>query len=58
VRAFEEVDRLAREAGVAVLGSELIGLAPGAALDEAIADRVRLAHFDPERSIVERRLTP
>ena len=56
VRVFEEIERSAGVAGVDVLGSELIGLAPGAALDAEIAARVRLAGFDPDRHVVERRL--
>jgi len=56
VRAFEEVERLAREEGVRVAGSELIGLAPAAALDASVARRVRLRNFSAEHSIVERRL--
>jgi len=54
VRVFEEVAALAREHGVEVRESELIGLAPERALNEEVARRVRLASFDPERQIVER----
>ena len=53
VRVFEEVERLAREARVSILESELIGLAPAAALDAEVAARVRLRGFDPARHVVE-----
>ena len=56
LRAFEEVERRARELGVAVRGSELVGLAPRAALDAEVARRVRLAAFDPQRHVLEARL--
>jgi len=54
--AFEEVERRARELGVAVRASELVGLAPEGALDAGIARRVRLVGFDPARHLVEARL--
>ena len=52
---FEAIERLARQAGVEPLESELIGLAPAAALPEAVARRVKLRDFDPQQQIVERR---
>jgi glutamate formiminotransferase len=54
--AFDEVARLAREKGVAVEESELVGLAPAAALDAATARHVLLRDFDPREQIVESRL--
>ena len=56
VRVFERIEALARERGIGIRSSELIGLAPAAALDASIAARVRLAEFDPERHVLERRL--
>ena len=53
---FDEVRRLARERGVEVRESELIGLAPSAALDSSIASHVRLPDFDPKRHVLEERL--
>ncbi len=53
--AYEEIERRARAAGVEVEESELVGLAPAAALPDAVARRVKLRDFDPERQIVERR---
>ena len=53
---FDEVDRLAAERGIDVLESELIGLAPRAALDRDIAAHVRLVGFDPDRHVIEDRI--
>jgi len=52
---YEAIERLAREAGVEPLESELVGLAPAAALPGDAARRIKLRDFDPERQIVERR---
>ncbi len=52
---YEAIERLAREAGVEPLESELIGLAPAAALPDAVARRVKLRDFNPAQQIVERR---
>ena len=54
--AFERVRDEARRRGVEVARSELIGLAPEAALTAEIATAVQLPGFDPERMILERRL--
>jgi glutamate formiminotransferase len=54
--AFGAVEAEAQRLGVAVLGSELVGLAPAAALTPEIAARVRLRDFNEERMILERRL--
>ena len=55
-RAFDEVAARAAARGVAVAASELVGLAPAAALDAATAQHVRLLGFEPRRQIVEERL--
>jgi glutamate formiminotransferase len=52
---YEAIERLAQEAGVEPLESELIGLAPAAALPDVVASRVRLRDFDPAQQIIERR---
>jgi glutamate formiminotransferase len=53
---FDKVAELARARGVEVAESELVGLAPAAALDADTAAHVKLPHFDPARQIVEARL--
>ena len=55
-RVYDEVAARARAAGVEVLESELIGLAPAAALDAALAAHIRLPRFDPRTQVVEERL--
>ena len=52
---YEAIERLAGEAGVKPLESELVGLAPAAALPGDVARRIQLRDFDPQRQIVERR---
>lgn len=52
-RVYREVERLARERGVSVRESELVGLAPRAALPAGTAERVKLRGFDPKKQIVE-----
>ena len=52
-QVFDEVQRLARERGVAVRDSELVGLAPRACLDADIARAVCLRGFDPRRHVLE-----
>jgi len=54
-RAFDEVARQAARQGVDVLESEIVGLAPAAALDEATAAAIRLRGDWRER-ILERRI--
>ncbi len=49
VRAFETVARLAEAEGVEVLQSELIGLAPRAALGGAAPEDLRMEPLDPSR---------
>ncbi len=53
---FDKVAELAKARGVEVAESELIGLAPAAALDAATARHIRLPAFDPQQQIVERKL--
>jgi len=53
VTLFERVEELARQRGIGVRESELIGLAPRAALDREIAERVQLEGFCPERHVLE-----
>lgn len=53
---FDKVVELAAQRGVAVAESELIGLAPAAALDAATAKHVKLPTFVPEEQIVEAKL--
>lgn len=55
-RVYEEVERLASAAGVRVRESELVGLAPRAALGGGVPERIRLARFDPRAQIVEERV--
>jgi glutamate formiminotransferase / 5-formyltetrahydrofolate cyclo-ligase len=52
---YEAIARLAGEAGVQPLESELVGLAPAAALPGDVAARIRLRDFDPARQVIERR---
>ncbi len=49
VEAFEAVHGEAARAGISVLESELIGLAPAAALDASTAARMLLVDFSPSR---------
>jgi glutamate formiminotransferase / 5-formyltetrahydrofolate cyclo-ligase len=53
---FDAVALHARAAGVEIAESELVGLVPAAALDEATAAHVQLHAFDREQQVVERRL--
>ena len=55
-RVFDEVARRASAQRVDVVESELVGLAPSAALDDMIARHVRLRDYDPQQQIVEARL--
>lgn len=56
VEAFDAVVRAAAERGVRVRESELIGLAPAAALDADVAEHVLLRNFDPSKHVLEERL--
>ena len=53
VRVFQEIEKEARARGVGIRESELVGLAPRAALPEGAAQRIRLRGFDPTKQIVE-----
>lgn len=53
---FDAVAKLAADKGVEVAESELIGLAPAAALDAATAKHIQLPSFDPRQQIVEQKL--
>ena len=53
---FDKVKELASAKGVEVAESELIGLAPAAAIDEALAAHIQLPGFDRQQSIVEAKL--
>jgi glutamate formiminotransferase len=50
---YDAVAAQAAAAGVEVEESELVGLAPRAALDEATANHVRLRGFDAKKQIIE-----
>ena len=52
-RVFDEVAERATARGVEVVESELVGLAPAAALDDAIAAHVKLRDYDASKQIVE-----
>jgi glutamate formiminotransferase len=53
VRVFQEIEKEARARGLAIRESELVGLAPRAALPGGAAKAIRLRGFDPARQIVE-----
>ena len=52
-RVFREIEALAKGRGVSVRESELVGLAPRAALPAGLAQRIGLRGFDPRKQIVE-----
>lgn len=53
LRVYEEVERRARDAGISIFDSELVGLVPRAALDDATARRVKLRGYDPAKQVLE-----
>jgi len=53
LRVYEEIEKLAKERGVEIHESELVGLAPRAAMPDGLAERIRLRGFDPSRQIIE-----
>jgi glutamate formiminotransferase len=53
---FDATAKMAAAKGVKVAESELVGLAPAAALDAATAKHIQLPRFDPKQQIVERKL--
>jgi glutamate formiminotransferase / 5-formyltetrahydrofolate cyclo-ligase len=54
--AFDKVAELAAQRGVQVAESELVGLAPAAAIDRSLAEHIRLPAFDPRQQVVESKL--
>jgi glutamate formiminotransferase len=52
-RVYDEIEKLARERGVAIRESELVGLAPRAAITPGLAASVKLRGFDPKKQVVE-----
>lgn len=56
-RALELVRAEARRYGATVSGTEIVGLVPAAALLDAAAYYLGLAGFDPDRQVLERRLS-
>jgi glutamate formiminotransferase len=53
---FDKVAAMAKECGVAVAESELVGLAPAAAIDAALAKHIQLPKFDAKEQVVEAKL--
>jgi glutamate formiminotransferase len=53
-KVFDEVESRAAAKGVKVFDSELVGLVPAAALDDATARRVKIRGFDASKQILER----
>ena len=53
---FDKVKELANAQGVEVAESELIGLAPAAAIDAELAAHIQLPDFDPAQAVVEAKL--
>ncbi|HXQ43803.1 MAG TPA: hypothetical protein VN816_04120 [Acidimicrobiales bacterium] len=51
---YDEIDRLARDAGTSVSRAELVGLAPAAVVDAAPAPRWRELDLDPARTLESR----
>ena len=52
--AFDAVVRAAAARGLEVVDSEIVGLAPEAALPDGTTEHVRLAGFSPETQVLER----
>jgi glutamate formiminotransferase len=53
-QASEAVARRARDEGLTITDSEIVGLVPASALAEGDADALKLRGFDPERQVLER----
>ena len=53
---FDKVAELAAARGVQVAESELVGLAPAAAIDAALAKHIKLPRFDAKEQVVEAKL--
>ncbi|MFQ5927992.1 MAG: glutamate formimidoyltransferase, partial [Terriglobia bacterium] len=56
-RVFELVKREAARYGASIVGSEIVGLVPKHALEMASDFYLQLENFDPEKQILENRLT-
>ncbi|MHB1908824.1 MAG: glutamate formimidoyltransferase [Nitrososphaerales archaeon] len=54
-KAFDAIEKECKELGVAIVESELVGLAPMAALTDAAVSHLKLANFKPNQ-IIENRL--
>jgi glutamate formiminotransferase len=54
VGAFDAVQAEASARGLVVVDSEIVGLAPDAALGPGVAEHVRLMGFDPSAQVLER----
>lgn len=52
-RVYREIEALAQAKGVAIRESELVGLAPRAALAGGTAQKIRLRGFDPKKQVIE-----
>ncbi|MBI5364212.1 MAG: glutamate formimidoyltransferase [Planctomycetes bacterium] len=52
-RVYREIEGLALAKGVSIRESELVGLAPRAALPSGTAERIRLRGFDPKKQVIE-----
>jgi glutamate formiminotransferase len=57
-RVYREIETLAEARGVAILESELVGLAPRASLPPGVPERIRLRGFDPKKQIIEELVRP
>ena len=53
---FDKVKSMAADKGVQVVESELVGLAPAAAIDAALAKHIQLPKFDAKEQVVEAKL--
>lgn len=56
LRAFEAVQAEAAALGAGIHSSEIVGMLPRAALQEAWMGELKLAGFDPKKQIIENRL--
>jgi glutamate formiminotransferase len=57
-RVYQEIEQQARQRGVQIRESELVGLAPRAGLPAGLAQRIRLRGFDPKKQIIEELIGP
>lgn len=53
-QAFEAVADAARRRGVGIAGSEIVGLAPRRAIENALADLIQCENFGPDRVLEDR----